>query len=64
MITPQEQMFDKKGLELNKGITEQTKTVKHKMFSHGAKTFEPTLIIYRNTLSFIVNVITIGGFKL
>ncbi len=64
MITPQEQMFDNKGLERNKGITAQTKTVKHKMSSHEAKTFEPILIIYRNTLSFIVNVITIGGFKL
>ena len=49
---------------MNKGITEQTKTVKHKTFSHGAKTFEPTLILYRNTLAFIVNILTIGGFKL
>lgn len=64
MITQQEHLFDTKGLEMNKGTPEQTKTVKHKIFSHGAKIFEPTLILYRNTLAFIVNVITIGGFKL
>ncbi|GAB1801471.1 hypothetical protein ABEP42_24105 [Priestia megaterium] len=49
---------------MNKETPKQTKTIKHKIFSHGAKTFEPTLILYRNTLAFIVNVITIGGFKL
>ena len=64
MITPQEQMFDNEGLELNKGLTGQTKTVKYRVSSYEAKTFEPILIIYRNTLAFIVNVITIGGFKL
>ncbi|WP_456364192.1 RNA-guided endonuclease TnpB family protein [Priestia aryabhattai] len=42
---------------MNKGPTEQTKTVKYKIFSHGEKTFEPTLVIYRNALSFIVDVI-------
>lgn len=64
MITPQEQTFDNEGLELNKGLTGQTKTVKYRVSSYEAKTFEPILIIYRNTLAFIVNVITIGGFKL
>ncbi len=63
MIKQQEHLFDIKGLEINKETTEQTKTVKHKIFSHGAKKFEPTLIIYPNTLSFTVNVIKIGGFK-
>jgi len=64
MITQQEHLFDAKGLEMNEGTPEQTKTVKHKIFSHGAKTFEPILIIYPHTLSFTVNVLTIGGFKL
>ncbi|MGF9887586.1 hypothetical protein ABEX78_02955 [Priestia megaterium] len=64
MITPQEQMFDNEGLELNKGLPGQTKAVNYRVSSYEAKTFEPILIIYRNTLSFIVNVITIGGFKL
>ncbi|MCU7712375.1 hypothetical protein OK414_08590 [Priestia sp. JV24] len=64
MITQQEHLFDTKGLEMNKETPKQTKTIKHKIVSHGAKTFEPTLILYRNTLAFIVNIITIGGFKL
>ncbi|ASN04863.1 IS200/IS605 family accessory protein TnpB-related protein [Virgibacillus necropolis] len=36
---------------------EKTKTIKNKILSHGTISFEPTLIIYRNALKFIVEVI-------
>ncbi|WP_232620811.1 hypothetical protein [Saccharococcus caldoxylosilyticus] len=36
---------------------EKTKTIKSKIISHGAKTFEPTISIYREALAFIADVI-------
>ncbi|WP_152656715.1 RNA-guided endonuclease TnpB family protein [Oceanobacillus sp. CFH 90083] len=36
---------------------QQTKTIKHKIISQSSKTFEPTLAIYREALSFLVDVI-------
>ncbi|MEX3914378.1 RNA-guided endonuclease TnpB family protein [Bacillus paralicheniformis] len=38
-------------------MAEQTKTIKCKVLSHGENTFEQTLIVYREALSFIVDVI-------
>lgn len=36
---------------------EQTKTIKNKITSHGEKTFHDTLVIFRDALSFIVDVV-------
>ncbi|WP_227001764.1 transposase [Virgibacillus necropolis] len=36
---------------------EQTKTIKNKILSHGSTAFEPTLLVYRDALGFIVEVI-------
>ena len=35
---------------------EKTKTIPNKILSHGEKTFKPTLVIYRDALTFIIDV--------
>jgi putative transposase len=42
---------------MGKVSLEKTKTIKNKIISHGAKTFEPTIAIYRKALAFIADVI-------
>jgi putative transposase len=42
---------------MGKVSLEKTKTIKNKIISHGAKTFEPTIAIYWEALAFIADVI-------